>query len=46
MNIEAYDIDSLRKLVRSLQSENTALKAQLQKANMEYGLEIVFRIIR
>ncbi len=31
MNIEAYDIDSLRKLVRSLQNENTVLKAQLQK---------------
>ena len=36
MNIEAYDIDSLRKLVRSLQSENTTLKAQLQKANIPY----------
>ena len=28
MNIEAYDIDSLRKLVHSLQNENTVLKAQ------------------
>lgn len=37
MNIEAYDIDSLRKLVRSLQNENTALKSQLQKANIPYG---------
>ena len=36
MNVEAYDIDSLRKLVRSLQSENTTLKAQLQKANIPY----------
>ena len=36
MNIEAYDIDSLRKLVRSLQNENTALKSQLQKANIPY----------
>ena len=36
MNIEAYDIDSLRKLVRSLQNENTVLKAQLQKANIPY----------
>lgn len=34
MNIEAYDIDSLRKLVRSLQNENTILKAQLQKAKI------------
>ena len=29
MNIEAYDIDSLRKLVRSLQNENTVLKRLL-----------------
>ena len=36
MNIEAYDIDSLRKLVRSLQNENTVLKAQLQKAKIPY----------
>ena len=36
MNIEAYDIDSLRKLVRSLQNENIVLKAQLQKANIPY----------
>ena len=36
MNIEAYDIDSLRKLIRSLQNENTVLKAQLQKANIPY----------
>ncbi len=36
MNIEKYDIDSLRKLVRSLQNENTVLKAQLQKANIPY----------
>lgn len=36
MNIEAYDIDSLRKLVRSLQNENSVLKAQLQKANIPY----------
>ena len=32
MNIEAYNLDSLRKLVRSLQDENKRLKEQLDKA--------------
>lgn len=31
MNIEAYNLDSLRKLVRSLQKENKRLKEQLKK---------------
>lgn len=36
MNIEAYNLDSLRKLVRSLQEENRRLKTQLDKANIVY----------
>ena len=32
MNIEAYNLDSLRRLVRSLQDENKRLKEQLDKA--------------
>ena len=42
MNIEAYNLDSLRRLVRSLQDENKKLKAQLNKANIAYETEHVF----
>ncbi len=42
MNIEAYNLDSLRRLVRSLQDENKKLKAQLNKANIAYESEYVF----
>lgn len=42
MNIEAYNLDSLRKLVRSLQDENKKLKEQLDKANIAYESEHVF----
>ena len=42
MNIEAYNLDSLRRLVRSLQDENKKLKAQLNKANIAYEPEHVF----
>ncbi len=42
MNIEAYDLDSLRKLVRSLQEENRRLKIQLEKANIAYESANVF----
>lgn len=42
MNIEAYNLDSLRRLVRSLQDENKKLKARLNKANIAYGPEYVF----
>lgn len=42
MNIEAYNLDSLRRLVRSLQDENKKLKAQLNKANIAYEPEFVF----
>ena len=34
MNIESYDTESLRKIVRELQRENAELKAQLKKANI------------
>lgn len=39
MNIEAYDSDSLRKLVRSLQHENMQLKDKLRKANIPFREE-------
>ena len=42
MNTEAYNLDSLRKLVRSLQDENKRLKEQLEKANIPYDTENVF----
>ncbi len=33
MNVEAYNAEALRKLVRSLQQENNELKEKLQKTN-------------
>lgn len=36
MNIEAYNLDTLRKIVRSLQKENEVLKGQLKKAGIPY----------
>lgn len=42
MQIEAYNLDSLRKLVRGLQDENRRLKEQLDKAGMAYEPENVF----
>ena len=42
MNMEAYNLDSLRRLVRSLQDENKRLKEQLDKANIPYDTENVF----
>ena len=36
MNIEAYDLDSLRKIVRTLQKENEALRSQLKKADIAF----------
>lgn len=36
MSIEAENLDSLRKLVRELQAENTLLKKKLKKANIAY----------
>ncbi|MCM1045574.1 MAG: hypothetical protein NC417_08690 [Candidatus Gastranaerophilales bacterium] len=42
MNIEAYNLDSLRQLVRDLQKENRKLKQQLDKANIAYDSESIF----
>lgn len=42
MNIEAYNLDSLRKLVRKLQAENHRLKEQLKAANIPFDTENVF----
>ena len=36
MNIEAYDVESLRKLVRLLEYENKILKEKLKKGNIPY----------
>lgn len=42
MNIEAQNMDSLRKLVRELQEENKKLKIQLEKANIAFPEKSVF----
>ena len=42
MNIEAQNLDSLRKLIRELQDENRTLKEQLKKANIAYPEDNVF----
>ena len=42
MNIEAQNLDSLRKLVRELQDENKKLKEKLKKANIAFSEESVF----
>lgn len=42
MNIEAYDLDSLRGLVRRLQMENCRLKEQLKAANIPFDDENIF----
>ena len=42
MNIEAYNLDSLRKLVRNLQDENKRLKELLDKADVAYESGNVF----
>lgn len=42
MNIEAQNLDSLRKLVRGLQDENRKLKEQLKKANIAYESKKIF----
>lgn len=36
MNIEAYNLDSLRKLVRDLEKENKELRKLLDKAEIPY----------
>lgn len=45
MNIEAYTLDSLRKLVRTLQAENKELKELLQKAAIPYAESAAFQDI-
>lgn len=42
MNIEAENLDSLRKLVRELQEENNYLKEKLKKANIAYPESSIF----
>ena len=42
MNIEAYNLDTLRKLVRKLEKENQSLKEKLKEANIPYNSEDVF----
>lgn len=42
MNIEAYNLDTLRKLVRDLQKENKELRLLLDKAEIPYVNSEVF----
>ena len=42
MNISAYDLDSLRRIVRKLYSENLRLKHQLDEANIAYDSDDPF----
>ena len=42
MNIEAYDLDSLRKIIRGLQEENKSLKAQLRQVGAAYNEQDYF----
>lgn len=42
MNIEAYNLDSLRKLVRDLQKENKELRSLLKNAEIPYSNSEVF----
>ena len=42
MNIEAYNLDSSRKLVRDLQKENKELRLLLDKAEVPYtNMELI-----
>ena len=42
MNIEAENLDSLRKMVRDLQAENFLLKEKLRKANIAFPQNAIF----
>lgn len=42
MNIEAYDSEALRKIVRELQEENKQLKEKLMEANIPFDIENPF----
>ena len=55
MNIEAYDAESLRKLVRLLEYENRLLKEKLKKENIPFdevndivniGLHFILKNVR
>lgn len=43
MNIEAYDLDSLRKLVRELQAENKALRGLLAERHISFEESDIFQ---
>lgn len=42
MNVETYNLDSLRKLVRNLQDENRRLRELLDKADITFDPKNVF----
>lgn len=42
MNIDGYNVDSLRRLVRNLQAENKELRALLEKSNIPYTASEAF----
>ena len=42
MNIDSYNLDSLRALVRKLEKENQSLKQKLSEANIPYDSENIF----
>lgn len=46
MNLEAYDVESLRQIVRDLQNENEALRAQLHRQNIPAAESMAFRSCR
>ena len=46
MNLEAYDVDSLRKIVRELQNENEELREQLHRQNILAAESQAFFICR
>ena len=43
MNIEAYDLDSLRKLVRELQAENRSLRELLSEKRIPCDISSAFQ---
>ena len=45
MNIDAYNLDTLRVIVRKLQAENQRLKKQLKEANIAFETEDPFSVL-
>ena len=45
MNVEAYDLDTLRKLVRDLQAENKSLKERLAENHIPFESDDVFESV-